>query len=68
MGGGAFHSTQIPGISVGTSDGTKHFGLVRQEYSGPALKVVQFDRFGHFGRLLPPVPEFLLTGKRLGLH
>lgn len=41
---------KIPGISVGTSNGTNHFGLVRQEYSGPALRVVHFDRFGHFGR------------------
>ena len=41
---------QIPEISVGTSNGTDHFGLVRPEYSGPALKVVHFDRSGHFGR------------------
>ena len=41
---GAFHSTQnlkkIPRISFGTSNGTDYFGLVRQEYSGPALKAV----------------------------
>ena len=37
-------------ISVGTSNGTDHFGLVRPEYSGPALKVVHFDRSGFFGR------------------
>ena len=37
-------------FSVGTSNGTDHFDLVRPEYSGPALKVVHFDRFGHFGR------------------
>ena len=36
--------------SVGTSNGTDHFDLVRPEYSGPALKVVHFDRSGHFGR------------------
>ena len=30
---------KIPLISVGTSNGTDHFGLVRAEYSGPALKV-----------------------------
>ena len=42
---------KIPVISVGTSNGTDHFGLVRPEYSGPALKVVHFDRSGHFGRL-----------------
>ena len=38
---------KIPVISVGTSNGTDHFGLVRPEYSGPALKVVPFDRSGH---------------------
>ena len=37
-------------ISAGTSNGTNHFGLVRPECSGPALKVVLFDRYGHFGR------------------
>ena len=65
---------KIPVISVGTSNGTDHFGLVRPEYSGPALKVVHCDRSGHFGRsdrnvpfhlpkLLSPVPLFsiLLT-------
>ena len=65
---------QIPVISVGTSKGTDHFGLVRPEYSGPALKVVHCDRSGYFGRsdqnvpfhlpkLLSPVPLFsiLLT-------
>ena len=65
---------KIPVISVGTSNGTDHFGLVRPEYSGPALKVVHRDRSGHFGRsdwnvafhlpkLLSPVPLFsiLLT-------
>ena len=41
---------KIPEISVGTSNETDHFGLVRPEYSGPALKVVHFDRSGHFGR------------------
>ena len=29
---------QLPEISVGTSNGTDHFGLVRSEYSGQALK------------------------------
>ena len=65
---------KVPVISVGTSNGTDHFGLVRPEYSGPALKVVHCDRSGHFGRsdrnvpfhlpkLLSPVPLFsiLLT-------
>ena len=41
---------KIPEISVGSSNGTDHFGLVRPEYSGPALKVVHCDRSGHFGR------------------
>ena len=51
-GGGEALSMQpkIPGISVGPSNGTNHFGLVQQEYSEPALKVVHFDRFGHLGR------------------
>ena len=37
-------------ILVGTSNGTDHFGLFRPEYSGPAFKMVHFDRSGHFGR------------------
>ena len=41
---------KMPGISVGPSNGTNLFGLVQQEYSEPALKVVHFDRFGHLGR------------------
>ena len=49
---------KIPVISVGTSNGTDHFGLVRPEYSGPALKVVLFDRSGHFGRSDRNVPFF----------
>ena len=61
---------KIPGISVGTSNGTDHFGLIRPEYSGPAY----FNRSGYLGRsdrnvpfhltkLLSPVPLFriLLT-------
>ena len=62
---------KIPVTSVATSNGTDHFGLVRPEYSGSALKVVPFDRSGHFGRsdrnvpfhltkLLPPVPLFCI--------
>ena len=58
-------------ILVGTSNGTDHFGLVRPGYSRPALKVVHFDRSGHFGRsdqnvsfhfskLLTPVPHFCI--------
>ena len=37
---------KIPEISVGSSNGvgTDHFGLVRPEYSGPALKVVHSDQ------------------------
>ena len=66
---------KIPVISVGTSNETDHFGLVRPEYSGLALKVVHIDWSGHFSRsdrnvpfhltkLLSPVPLFciLLTG------
>ena len=62
---------KIPVISVATSNGTDYFGLVRPEYSGSALKVVLFDRSGHFGRsdrnvpfhmtkLLSPVPLFCI--------
>ena len=32
------------------SNGIDHFGLVRPECSGPALKVVLFDLSGYFGR------------------
>ena len=46
-------------ISVGTSNGTDHFGLVRPEYSGPALKVVNFDPSGYFGRSVGPKCSFL---------
>ena len=62
---------KIPVISVATSNGTDHFGLVRPEYSGSALKVVLFDRSGLFGwsdrnvpfhltKLLFPVPLFCI--------
>ena len=62
---------KTPVILVGTSKGTCHFGLVRPEYSGPALKEIHFDRSGHFGRsdlnvpfhltkLLSPVPLFCI--------
>ena len=53
--------TKIPEISVGTSNWTDHmhFGLVRPEYSGPALKVVHFDRSGRFGRSDRNVPFHL---------
>ena len=64
-----------PEIPVGSSNVTDHFGLVRPEYSGPALRVVHCDRSGHFGRsdrnvpfhlpkLFSPVPLFSirLTG------
>ena len=36
-----------------------HFDFVRREYSGPALKVVQFDRTGHFGRSNRNIPFHL---------
>ena len=62
---------KIPEISVGTSIGTDHFGLIRPEYSGPALKVFHFDRSGYLGgsawdntihlsELLSPVPLFCI--------
>ena len=62
---------KIQDILVGTSNGTDHFGLVRPEYSGPALKVVHFDRYGYLGRsdrnvlfyltkFLSPVPLFCI--------
>ena len=50
---------KIPEISVGSSNGTDHFGLVRPEYSGAALKVVHSDRSGHFGRSDRNVPFHL---------
>ena len=57
---GAFHSTQISeNISVDTSNGTDHFGLVRP--------VIHFERSGHFGLLgfpLSPVPLFCMLLKR----
>ena len=74
--GGLSIQPQIPEISVGTSNGTDHFGLVRPEYSGPALKVVHFDRTGHFGRSdrnapfpltksLSPVPLFCIMTRTI---
>ena len=50
---------KIPEISVCTSNGTDYFCLVRAEYSGPALKVVHFDRSGNFGRSNRNVPFYL---------
>ena len=50
---------KIPEISVGTSNGTDQFGLVRPEYSRPAIKAVHFDRSGHFGRLDRKIPFHL---------
>ena len=41
-------SPKIPEISV--RNGTDQFGSVRLEYLGTPLKVVHFDRSGHFGR------------------
>ena len=43
-----FMQPENPEISVSTSNGTNHFGLVRLEYSGPALKVVHSDQSSHF--------------------
>ena len=42
--GAASIQPKIPEISVGSSNGTDHFGLVRSEHSGPALKVIHSDR------------------------
>ena len=66
---------KISVILVATSNRTDHFGLVRLEYSGSALKVTLFDRSGHFGRsdrnvpfhltkLLSPVPRFCILFAR----
>ena len=66
-----FHSTQKSGNFGWYVKWTDHFGLVRPEYSGPALKVVHFDHSGLFGRpdqnvpfhlrkLLSPVPLFFV--------
>ena len=41
------------------SNGKDHFGLIRPEYSGPALMMVLFDRFSHFSRLDQNVPSHL---------
>lgn len=62
---GAFHSTQIREISVGTctSNGTDQFGFVRLEYLGPAVKVLHFDWSDHFGWSDGNVP-FHLTNCR----
>ena len=38
-----------PKFWIGVSNGTDHYSLVQPKYSGPALKVVHFDRSGHFG-------------------
>ena len=54
-----FIQPKIPEISVSTSNGMDNFGLVRLEYSGPALKVVHSDRSGHFGRSDRNVPFHL---------
>ena len=41
------------------SHGKDHFGLIRPEYSGPALMMVLFDQFSHFSRLDQNVPSHL---------
>ena len=53
---------RIPEISVGSSNGTDHFGLGRSEYSGPALNVVYSDRSGHFGPGGGVLPYITYTG------
>ena len=55
---------KVPEISVGTSNGTDHFGLVWLEYLGPALKVVHFDQTNrnvpfHLTKLFPQYPSFV---------
>ena len=40
------------------SHGKDHFGLIRPEYSGPALMMVLFDQFSHFSRLDQNVPSY----------
>ena len=57
---GAFYSApKIPEISVRNQMEHTDFGLVRPEYLGTPLKVVHFDRSGHFGRLDWNVPFHL---------
>ena len=57
------------------SNGKDHFGLIRPEYSGPALMMVLFDQFSHFSwldqnvpshlrKLLSPVPLFCILPAR----
>ena len=55
-----FIQLKSPEISVVTSNGTNHFGLVRLEYSGPALKVVLSDWSGHFSLSDRNVPFHLI--------
>ena len=46
-------------ISFGTPNGTDHFGLVRSDYSGPALMHVDHcDRSSHFGPSVGPKCSF----------
>ena len=65
-----------PKFWIGASNGTSHFGLFQSKYSGPALKVVHFDRSGNFGwpdrnvpfhltKLLSPVPLFCILLTRI---
>ena len=51
------HRLRIQNL-VPTSNGTDHFGLVQPEYSGQALKDVQFDRSGYLGRSVGPQCPF----------
>ena len=70
---------KIPEISIGISNGTDHFGLVRPKVLGPALRLVLFDRSGQFGlsdrniffhywsKLLSPVLLFcILLSRTIG--
>ena len=71
---GTFHSAQNSGNFCHKPIVTNHFGSVRPEYLGPALKVDHFEALNHsswssrnvlfhLGKLLSPVPFFctLLT-------
>ena len=50
---------KIPEISVRNQIGTDRFGSVRPEYLGTPLKVIHFNRSGHFGRSDRKVPFHL---------
>ena len=54
-----FNPPKLANFRLVQQNWTDHFGLVWPEYSGPALKVVHFDRSGHFGRSDRNVPFHL---------